>query len=194
MTLEICFTESNIYQVMGIKSLLYQYYPGDKADIHFVSSTSFCLENSAGIIFGEDVITMSLPVVSGHREMKGQPSTVMTWYIPFLSRNCPIDDIALKIKKLLNFVTTVGAPFRGPLSKLKSYTQLSEAEYRVLVLTGKGYHCHDIARMLNRSGKTVSAHYRSISRKMGAANRAEFYRFACYIAGLEDEPVNTLFL
>ena len=194
MTLEICFTESNIYQVMGIKSLLYQYYHGDRADIHFVSSTRFRLENNAGIIFGEDVITMSLPVTSGHREVRDRHSTVMAWHIPFLSRNCPIDDIALKIKKLLNFVTAVGAPFRGPLSKMKSYTQLSDTEYRILVLIGKGFDHHDIARMLNRSGKTVSAHYRCISRKMGAANRAEFYRFAYYIAGLEDERVNILFL
>lgn len=190
MTLEIYFADSNIYQVMGIKSLLHQYYPGDSQDIHFVSSARFQLENSAGIIFGEDVITMSLPVVAGQRQLSGRHSSVITWYIPFLSRNCPIDDIALKIKKLLNFVTSVG----GPPAQLKSYTQLSDTEYRILVLIGKGFDHHDIARMLNRSGKTVSAHYRCISRKMGAANRAEFYRFAYYIAGLQDERVNTLFL
>lgn len=194
MTLEICFTEPNIYQVMGIKSLLIQYYQGDSADIQFVSSTKFRLQNSAGITFGEDIITMSLPVNAGPLEINGLQPSVMTWYIPFPSRNCPIDDITLKIKKLLNFVTAVGAPFYGPLSQPKSYTQLSDTEYRILVLIGKGFDHHDIARMLNRSGKTVSAHYRCISRKMGAANRAEFYRFAYYIAGLKDERVNTLFL
>ncbi len=194
MTLEIFFTESNIYQVMGIKSLLCQHYRGDRADIHFVSSAAFRLANSAGIIFGDDVITMSLPVISGTGEEEGRHQHIMTWHIPFLSRNCPIDDIDLKIKKLLNFVTSVGAPFCGQLSRLKKYTQLSESEYQVMILIGRGLNPHDIAKVLNRSEKTVSAHYRNVSRKMGAGNRAEFYRFACYIAGLGNERVNTLFL
>ena len=136
---------------------------------------------------------MSLPVTTA--ASGASPPRVMTWHIPFMSRKCPIDDIALKIKKILNFVTSVSTPFAEPPAlRLKKYTQLSATDYQVMVLIGKGLNHRDIAKELNRSRKTTGAHYRSVSRKMGAANRAEFYRYACFIASLKGDRRNTLFL
>jgi DNA-binding CsgD family transcriptional regulator len=77
---------------------------------------------------------------------------------------------------------------------LKKYAQLSDTENDIMILIGRGYNSTDISRILNRSRKTISTHYRNASRKMGAANRAEFYRYASFIAKCGRDERNTLCL
>lgn len=195
MTLEIFFFEPNIYEVIGIKAIVRQQYPGDPEDIRFPSPEEFPGKNSTRIIFRHEAITLQLPVLPACREPTAVVSPVMTLHVPFLSRKCPVDDFALKIKKILSIAMTgMGGPLTDSLSKLSGYRQLSDTEYQVMILIGRGMTCQDISRALNRSEKTISAHYRNVSRKMGAANRAEFYRYAFFISRSGGDIKNTLFL
>lgn len=195
MTLEILFFEPNIYEVIGIKAIVCQQYSGDPADIRFPSPEASPLQNSARIIFRHEAITMKLPVLPVCQEQTSATFPVMTLHVPFLSRKCPVDDFSLKIKKILSIATaSIGLPLTDSLSKLSGYRQLSDTEYQVMILIGRGMTCKDISRALNRSEKTISAHYRNVSRKMGAANRAEFYRYAFFISRSGGDRKNTLFL
>ncbi|MFC6378154.1 helix-turn-helix transcriptional regulator [Tatumella terrea] len=195
MTLEIFFLDPNIYEVIGIKAIVCQQYPGDPADIRFPSQEEFSLRSDARIIFRHEAITMKLPVLPSCRQQAVAGCPVMTLHVPFLSRKCPVDDFALKIKKILSIATSARRfPLADSLSKLTGYRQLSDTEYQVMILIGRGMTCQDISRALNRSEKTISAHYRNVSRKMGAANRAEFYRYAFFISRSGGDRRNTLFL
>ena len=195
MTLEIFFLDPNIYEVIGIKAIVCQQYPGDPADIRFPSQEENSLKNCARIIFRHEAITMNLPVLSASQAQAPAHCPVMTLHVPFLSRKCPVDDFALKIKKILNIATTgVGIPLAESLAKLSGYRQLSDTEYQVMILIGQGMTCQAISRALNRSEKTISAHYRNVSRKMGASNRAEFYRYAFFISRSGGDRRNTLFI
>lgn len=140
-------------------------------------------------------MTLTLPEYCGSTQSLLPRKNTATWHIPLLSRNCPLDDIAIKIKKIL---CLAGGADRQPtlenLQKCRSYTQLSETEYQVLVLIGQGLDRQRISRVLNRSQKTISTHYRNVSRKMGASNRAELYRYALFISRCGGGQGNTLFL
>ncbi len=195
MTLEIFFLDPNIYEVIGIKAIIGQQYPGDPSDIRFPPPGAPLLTNCARIIFRHEAITLKLPVLPSSREQATAVCPVMTLHVPFLSRKCPVDDFALKIKKILSIATTGReGPLADSLSKLSGYRQLSDTEYQVMILIGRGMTRQDISRALNRSEKTISAHYRNVSRKMGAANRAEFYRYAFFISRSGGDRRNTLFL
>lgn len=195
MTLEISLLVSNCYELMGLKSLLCQQYKGDPQKICFLSNSQSPSAEHVSIIFRDDVVTLRLPASCGKSLRNGTQQTSSTWHIPLLSRNCPLDDVAIKLKKILCLAGSAGGqPPVENLQKCRSYTQLSETEFQVLILIGKGLDRPRISRVLNRSQKTISTHYRNACRKMGATNRAELYRYALFISRCGGEQGNTLFL
>lgn len=195
MTLEISFLDSNIYEVLGLRSLLCQQYNGNLEEILFLSGEDQPSKDRPSIIFREDVVTMNLPFISPRQPVSGSVSSTLTWHIPFLSRKCSVDDLSIKIRKLLGLASTAaGLSYTDNMLKFRNYTQLSDTEYQVMILIGQGMNRQDISKVLNRSEKTISTHYRNISRKMGATNRAEFYRYAFFISRHGGERCNTLFL
>lgn len=64
MTLEISFLDSNIYEVLGLRSLLCQQYNGNPEEILFLSGEDQPSKDRPSIIFREDVVTMNLPFIS----------------------------------------------------------------------------------------------------------------------------------
>ncbi len=195
MTLEISLLVSNSYELMGLKSLLRQHYRGDPQEICFLPASQPPSSEHVSIIFRDDVVTIHLPADGGCALGMTHLAAPSTWHIPLLSRNCPLDDIAIKIKKILYLARNEDGQFPiENLQKYRRYTQLSETEYQVMLLIGKGLDRQRISRVLNRSQKTISTHYRNVSRKMGATNRAELYRYALFISRCGGEQCNTLFL
>lgn len=195
MTLEISLLVSNSYELMGLKSLLCLHYKGDPQKICFLPANQPPSDERVSITFRDDVVTLTLPEYCGSTQSLLPRKNTATWHIPLLSRNCPLDDIAIKIKKILCLAGGAdGQPTLENLQKCRSYTQLSETEYQVLVLIGQGLDRQRISRVLNRSQKTISTHYRNVSRKMGASNRAELYRYALFISRCGGGQGNTLFL
>ncbi|WP_244153192.1 helix-turn-helix transcriptional regulator [Kosakonia oryziphila] len=179
-----------------------------KEHIHetrFALSTDEMRTETANIIFYDDVVTVNVlnkkqissngdPWSRGYRKMEK-----ITLHVPFLAKNQTITDISMKIGKIL---AIANADYHVHLNKkdaywnfgLKKYAQLSDAENDVMLLIGLGYNSDDISRMLNRSRKTICTHYRNASRKMGASNQVEFYRYASFIARCECNERNTLCL
>lgn len=101
MTLEISFLVSNSYELMGLKSLLCQHYKGDPQKICFLPASQPPSDERVSITFRDDVVTLTLPEYCGSTQSLLPRKNTATWHIPLLSRNCPLDDIAIKIKNTL---------------------------------------------------------------------------------------------
>jgi DNA-binding CsgD family transcriptional regulator len=174
-------------------------------EARFALSTDEMSKEDANIIFYDDYVTINvlnkkkIRNSSDRWHKENRVPEKLTLHVPFLARNQTLNDVSMKIGKILAIAT---ADYHVHLNKedtywsfgLKKYAQLSDAENDVMLLIGKGYNSGDISRMLNRSPKTISTHYRNASRKMGASNQAEFYRYASFVARCGCNERNTLCL
>ena len=197
--------DSNYYRGVGVKSLILSQVENERLDnVNFALSVAEMSKERANIIFYDDFVTINIlnrkKSRSGDQRHKDKRAPEkLTLHVPFLARNQTLNDVSMKIGKILAIAT---ADYHVHLNKkeaywnlgLKKYAQLSDAENDVMLLIGKGYNSDDISRMLNRSRKTISTHYRNASRKMGASNQAEFYRYASFVAGCGCNERNTLCL
>ncbi|KLG05275.1 LuxR family transcriptional regulator [Enterobacter cloacae subsp. cloacae] len=204
--LNILLMDSNYYHGLGLKSLILSKLTSERLqEARFALYTDEMSAKTANIIFYDDFVTINIlnkkqvrcngdPWRGDNSEMKK-----ITLHVPFLTKNQTLNDISMKIGKIL---TIANADYHVCLNKkdsywsfgLKKYAQLSDAENDVMLLIGLGYNSYDISRMLNRSQKTISTHYRNASRKMGASNQAEFYRYASFVARCGCNERNTLCL
>lgn len=203
--LNILLMDSNFYQLSGLSILIYDQLIRDGEDgVCFLLPIEQQNLHAADIIFRDDMVTVRIinkrrirPCAGSESVRKG-PERI-TVHIPFLTKNHTIQDISMKIGKILAIAR---ADYNLILNKdeaywnlgLKKYSQLSDTENDVMILIGRGYNNSDISKILNRSRKTISTHYRNASRKMGAVNRAEFYRYASFIANCGQDERNTLCL
>ncbi|MEA5217564.1 helix-turn-helix domain-containing protein [Enterobacter cloacae] len=204
--LNILLMDFNYYRRLGVKSLILSQLPNERLnDARFTSSTDEMSKDDANIIFYDGFVTIN---VLNRKEIRSNSDRwlkdtrnpeKLTLHVPFLARNQTLNDISMKIGKILAIAT---ADYHLNFNKkdvywnfgLKKYAQLSDAETDVMLLIGRGYNSGDISRMLNRSRKTISTHYRNASRKMGASNQAEFYRYASFVARCGCNERNTLCL
>lgn len=201
--LNILLMDSNFYQISGLSFLIFNQVADDrKGEILFLLPSEEQNRDIADIIFRDDMVTIRIfnkrrtrsNQNSGRKEVEG-----ITIHVPFLTKNQTLNDISVKISKILSIAR---ADYNLLVNReetywnfgLKKYAQLSDTENDVMILIGRGYSSTDISRILNRSRKTISTHYRNASRKMGAANRAEFYRYASFIANCRRDERNTLCL
>ncbi|WPM84340.1 helix-turn-helix transcriptional regulator [Apirhabdus apintestini] len=198
--LKILLIDSNYYQMFGLSLLIYEQLSDEHLDVCFLLPSAKEHTDEPNIVFRNDMVTIN---IFNKRRIRGSSDTPrkekITIHVPFLSRKHTLNEISTKIRKILAIAC---ADYNVLINKesaywyfgLKKYSQLSDSENDLMLLIGRGYNSTDISKILNRSRKTISTHYRNASRKMGAANRAEFYRYASFIANCGRDERNTLCL
>ncbi|MCT4715782.1 LuxR C-terminal-related transcriptional regulator [Enterobacteriaceae bacterium H18W14] len=201
--LNILLMDANYYQISGLSFLIFNQLTGDRpGEFCFLLPSEEKNRDIANVIFHNDMVTINLfnkRCIHSTNEAGRKATEKLTIHVPFLSRSQTLNDISMKISKILAIAS---ADYHLLLNKeeafwnfgLKKHAQLSVTENDVMILIGCGYNSTDISKILNRSRKTISTHYRNASRKMGAANRAEFYRYASFIAKCGCDERNTLCL
>lgn len=203
--LNILLLDTNYYRALGVKSLILCKMENEQLhNTRFALSTDEMSKESANIIFYDDHVTINVLNKrrirsSSERHSESKSSNKLTLHVPFLARSQTLSDISMKIGKILAIANSDPHVHLNTKDAywsfgLKKYAQLSDAENDVMILIGKGYNSGDISRILNRSQKTISTHYRNASRKMGASNQAEFYRYASFVARCRRNERNTLCL
>lgn len=152
------------------------------------------------IIFRESLVSIHL----GDKE-KGlsllkdtkKPSS-MTIHIPFLGRNSSLTELSIRLKKILMIAEMDLTYFMScDMPKavgIKKHLQLSLTEEKIMLLIGKGYDSANISKILSRSEKTINTHFRHAARKLGFINRADFYKYASFLAHSESRGIKTLCL
>jgi len=195
--------DSNFYQISGLSFLIFNQIADDReGEVLFLLPSEEKNRDIADIIFRDDMVTIRIfnkRRIRSNHELGRKEVEGITIHVPFLTKNQTLNDISMKIRKILSIAR---ADYNLLVNReeaywnfgLKKYAQLSDTENDVMILIGRGYNSTDISRILNRSRKTISTHYRNASRKMGAANRAEFYRYASFIANCRRDERNTLCL
>lgn len=201
--LNILLMDSNFYWMSGVSSLIVNQFTDERmGEIVFLLPTEPNNRDIADVIFRDDMVTIRIfnkRCIRGGYDTGREAAEGITIHVPFLTRNQTLEDIAMKIAKIMSIAR---ADCRELFNReeaywnfgLKKYAQLSDTENNVMILIGRGYNSADISKILNRSPKTISTHYRNACRKMGAANRAEFYRYASFIANCRRDERNTLCL
>lgn len=199
--LNVLLLDANFYYLSGLSSLIYQACASGGDDVCFLLPGDARSLSRADIIFRDNRVTVR--VARNRRAGKNTGGTKrrerLTLHIPFMTKRDAVQDIALKIGKILAIAK---ADCRQILDReaacghfgLKKYAQLSATEQDVMILIGLGYTPADISRILNRSQKTISTHSRNASRKMGASSRAAFWRYASFIASCGHDERHTLCL
>lgn len=201
--LNVLLIDSNYYHLSGLSFLIYNQIAGDDGEsVCFLLPADGCSLQAADIIFRDDMVTIRVTNkrrIRGDSDLEKRNGERLTLHIPFITKNDSIQDVSIKIGKILAIAK---ADYNLILNKeeacwgfgLKQYAQLSDTERDIMILIGRGYNYSDISRILNRSQKTISTHYRNASRKMGTVNRADFYRYASFIANCGQDERNTLCL
>ncbi|MRS88779.1 hypothetical protein GJV04_01840 [Enterobacteriaceae bacterium RIT714] len=144
---------------------------------------------ACGIVFRQNVASIIYPK---------NEQTVQTLDIPFVCNTLNLSEINAKLEKIMMMThyPYFECDKRVVYQRLgiKSYHQLSGAEYTVLCYCGKGYRPKDIANVLECSEKTVNTHCRNAMRKMGMSKRTELYQYATMIMCNEGRERSTLCL
>ena len=72
----------------------------------------------------------------------------------------------------------ISASVHKELNRGDATSRLSEREFEVLALLGKGHSNHEVAETLDISPKTVATYKARISEKIGLKTTSEFVKFA----------------
>lgn len=197
--LNILLLDSNYYHALGLRFLITEHLTDEEADkILFLLASSKGSQEAANIIFQDYIVTIKINNKNSSFSSTNNDEEIIT-HIPFSTRNQTINDLSMKIAKILSIVRD---NYNHYISKeqlywrfrLESHSQLSDAEKKVMILFGRGYNSVDISKILNRSRKTIRTHFRSASRKMDTPTKVHFYRFASFIANCDKKERNTLCL
>jgi len=201
--LNIAIMDADFYNLSGLSFLITEQISEEGlGNICFMIPSIKCGEKNSNVIFRDNTVTINFFKTKDALQRcktTDEHSEKVTIHIPFLTKNHTLYDLSIKIRKILEIAC---ADYNVLVNKeesiwnfgLKKYRQLSDAENDVMVLMGRGFNSNDISRMLSRSPKTINTHYRNASRKIGVANRAEFYRYASFIAECGCNERNTLCL
>ncbi len=200
--LKILMMDSDYYQALGLSYLILNQPISEPLDICFLLPSDDKNIDVANVVFRRDMVTINIfndKLNPENRTPGARRREKITLHVPFLSKGYTMSDISIRIKKILSIASVEYSALRTKEDAycslgLKKYAQLSETEYDVMLLIGRGYSSEDISKILNRSRKTISTHYRNASRKMGMANRAEFYRYASFVAKCGRDERNTFCL
>lgn len=201
--LNVLLMDHDFYQRKGLSILIYeQLAEKGYCPVCFLLPSQEENQNLANILFRKDMVTIHVfnKIQNNNRDdlIQEEPQK-LTIHVPFKIRHQSLSDITIKISKIL---TIAKSDYLSLINKdevcwrfgLKQYAQLSSTESDVMMLIGRGYDSTDISKMLKRSRKTISTHYRNASRKIGVSNRAEFYRFASLVASCQHGQRNTICL
>lgn len=199
--IKVLINEENHYKKLGL-SLLISELLSENQDVIFLLPSDNEDTSAANIIFCSDWVTLNLYSSPGTRRLDtvwSEGAIRLTAHAPFLNKHDTLKDISAKIWKILKIINTTKDNLNiANLTEwprgIKKHQQLSSAESEILILVGRGLSHDAISKIVNRSRKTVGTHYRNASRKLGLINRAEFYRYAAFIAQQIREERNTLCL
>ncbi|CAH6320573.1 helix-turn-helix domain-containing protein [Pantoea agglomerans] len=201
--LNILLVDYDFYHRKGLSTLIYnQLAKKGKERVCFLLPSQNDNQGVVDIIFRNDMVTIYIEDKNKRcttAETLEQSPGKITIHVPFTLRNQPLNVVSQKIKKIVEIASS---DYRELANKedvcwrlgLKQHTQLSDTENHVMVMIGHGYDSNHISKIMKRSKKTISTHYRNASRKIGMSNRAEFYRFASFIASCRREERNTICL
>lgn len=198
--LQIVIDSNNGYFELGLQYLLLRMknhnHQSDDVSLNFtLSKRDISLPD---IIFREFMVTINIKHEPGTRKNHSLAEISRTIHIPFICRSHNMDDIILRIRKILLIASMgYGASTRTDIFKaagLKRYLQLSATENNIMLLTGKGHDASDISRLLHRSERTIGVHCRNAIKKMGMENRLEFYKYATWLARFGNSDEITLCL
>ncbi len=199
--LNVLIVNSNYYQLAGLSELLWDALTDSQHDLFFLLSS--CEQNNAeaDIIFRDNMASINIfrnKPASPDGSEEWRSGEKITVHIPFGYKQDSLKNTLAKIEQILMIADL---DYQAFVSKdvykmigLKQYSQLSMTENKIMCLIGKGYSNNAISKILNRSAKTINTHYRNASRKTGLANRAEFYKYASFIANCGKKERNTLCL
>ncbi|WP_024549348.1 helix-turn-helix domain-containing protein [Siccibacter turicensis] len=198
--LQIVIDSNNAYFELGLQHLLSKINNrNDQGDN--VPLTFSLLQRGASlpdVIFRDFMVTVNIKHGTDCRNSNSLAETSRTIHIPFICKSHSMDDIILRIRKVLLIASIgYGASTRTDIFKaagLKRYLQLSVTENNIMMLTGKGHDASDISRLLHRSERTIGVHCRNAIKKMGMENRLEFYKYATWLARFGNSDEITLCL
>lgn len=201
--LNILLVDYDFYHRKGLSTLIYnQLAKKGKERVCFLLPSQNDNQGVADIIFRNDMVTIYIEDKNKRcttAETLEQSPGKITIHVPFTLRNQPLNVVSQKIKKIVEIASSDYRELANIEDVcwrlgLKQHTQLSDTENHVMVMIGHGYDSNHISKIMKRSKKTISTHYRNASRKIGMSNRAEFYRFASFIASCRREERNTICL
>jgi len=147
--LNILLMDSNYFRGLGVKSLIFSQLPNERLnDARFALSTDEMSKDDANIIFYNDFVTINvlkrkkIHSNSGRWLKDTKEPEKLTLHVPFLARNQKLNDVSMKIGKILAIAT---ADYHVHFNKkdaywcfgLKKYAQLSDAETDVMLLIGR---------------------------------------------------------
>ncbi|THB83440.1 LuxR family transcriptional regulator [Pantoea allii] len=200
--LNVLLMDYDFYQRKGLSTLISNEISDKGNDrVFFLSPSQKESQDIADIIFRNDMVTIHVK----HKKQECETlelidkSEKITIHVPFTLRNQCLNDVFVKVKKILalasaDYCSLTNIEEACRKLGVKQYAQLSDAENDVMIMIGRGYDNNEISRVMNRSIKTISTHYRNASRKIGVSNRADFYRFASYVASCRRDERNTICL
>ena len=121
-----------------------------------------------------------------------------TLHIPFICKNKKMPDINRVIEKIIFIASMDGNDFINDdfyrITGLKKHEQLSLTETKIMLLVGRGNNINNISKQINRSERTINAHFRNASRKMKLSKKTDFYNYAKFIATCRRNERKTLCL
>lgn len=197
--MKVSLQSDNLYYTFGLSLLVNEVNSVlSKSPLYFLVGESSSDSNEKNIIFRDMMVSVHLKKENRRWKSDNISPCKEIYHIPFGCRQNSLSEIMGKLEKILLIAHMDYSSFIRPENHksigLKDFRQLSLTECKVLLLIGKGYNIGHISRMLNRSEKTINTHYRNTIRKLGMLNRAEFYKYASFIAHGASKDCNTLCL
>lgn len=153
--------------------------------------TDLCLPDAGGLDLIQRLrahsATSSILVLCQHEERLFAERVFHAGAMGFVSKSAAITDVLAAVRQVLAGRVYFG---RGTLEQLAAgrerqhlgsrgtMARLSEREFEVFELIGRGQPNREIARRLHLSVKTVESHREKIKRKLGIAGSVELARYA----------------
>lgn len=110
-------------------------------------------------------------IVTGYGDISTAVECIKAGAVDFIEKPLEKSSFVEKVKSILHENGNGGKSFGGG--------PLTQAEKRVIKLVVDGQSSKDIARLLNRSRRTVEVHRANAMRKLGAGNLIDLVKRAC---------------
>ena len=140
---------------------------------------------------------LSVIILSVHDESLYAERALLAGAQAYLMKDAASENIVKAIRTVLSgeiYVSnTISRKFLHQIARDRAGTakssveNLSDREFEIFRLIGKGYKASQIAEQLHRSIKTIETHRGRIKEKLGLANAAELLRYAIQWARSQDQ-------
>lgn len=196
--MNIHIESDNYFYKKGLEKLILPFLQKHTANSIFSAADGMPVDEcgSVNIIFRESTISIVINHQSNSDCNIINSERRLITHIPFICKKRSLEDISWMIGKIffiasLRYNGFVDDDFYQATG-LKKHDQLSLTEKKILFLIGKGHDLDKISKHLHRSEKTIYVHCKNASRKMGIANKVDFYNYAKFFATCRKNERNTL--